>query len=120
MTTKNKTKKKILTLSLKDRMGFGSMMPKSGNFLKMALANEFMEKTFIKSDELKAVDYKEVTNDKGESRAFWNSKKEKHMRLELKETEYEFLKEIVDKLDEDENVTLENIELVRKIKALKS
>lgn len=93
------------------------LLPKSGSFLTIIVAEEFAEKIKLDSKDLSDVNYVEDL-EKGTSK--WDGEKAKALSLKLKlsEDEVKVLQDGVNRLDSKERITRENLELAKKIRAL--
>ena len=100
-----------MLLGIKERILIGGLLPKEGNYIEMITIKELTSKIEISSVVAKEVNLKS----NGES-VSWD--KEKEEEIELTTVETELLKKSVDKLDRENKITLDTLDIIKKIKDL--
>ncbi len=100
-----------MKLTIKDRMLISQLYPKEGNLISQILVKDISKKVKITQED---IDKYEIKSDKGSIN--WNLKKEKEIEVDFTDKEIELLKEQVEKLDKENKITQDNLELCLKIK----
>jgi len=98
-----------MKLTVKDRIHFPELYPQEGNIVTQLLVKDIQEKVNLTQEEDKAINMRQI----GQS-LFWDEDKEIDKDVEFTTTEIEFLKGRVEKLDSENKITLQilNISLL--------
>lgn len=110
-----------MKLSYKERHWFENLYPQRGSFITLAVVAEIKKKVLpVSVEEWKLAGAQEIQNPKTNSIAtIWNPDKEKEFNVEFTEDEIKVLQKTVDKLDKEENIPSEYVDLCKKIKEYK-
>ena len=101
-----------MKLTLKERLVLPRLYPQKGNLLSQITIRDINEKIKVDKIEVKKVSLK--SNPKGG--LTWDSKKAKDKTIDFTEVELNFLKDQVTRLDKEENVTPDILDLCLKVK----
>lgn len=110
-----------LYLNTKERIVFGSLFPQRGSFLTMGMANSLRERVKFSEEEQRILKIREVTDEAGNPTgavAWSDVEAEKYgdTKVEISEGELDFLRQRVNTIDQEGNITLENYRLCQKIR----
>jgi accessory colonization factor AcfC len=100
-----------VNLTIKDRLVFRALFPEKGNLIEQSTIRDIANKIDISSDERKEVELKQ----EGPSLK-WNQEKDNGKDFLFSQTEVNFLKDQIEKLDKDKQITSELLDLCLKIK----
>ncbi len=109
------SEEKALILSVKDRIIFGDIFPEKGNLVSQLQVRDISEKIRLQAEEREAISFKVAENGRG---VVWDSTKAKDMAVEFSAAEVAFLKGQIDRLDREEKIKPDILDLALKIKAL--
>lgn len=104
--------KNIINITIKDKLFIGEFIPKNGNELTMMLAKDLIDKVKLNDKDIKDGNVK--SNGNGIT---WN-KDYIPEPIELTEPEISLLKQGREKLNKEEKINLDNLELSIKISRL--
>ena len=104
-----------LSLSVKDRLAFGSLFLQQGDIISQILARDMSIKVQPTQAEIKKIDLKTIKSKVGEISYSWNPKA-KAVNIIFTNAEIEFLREQVGRLDKEKKVTVDMLELCLKIR----
>lgn len=102
-----------LHLSILDRLQSFSVLPKQGKIIEMEIAKNISEKLRPTSKEIN--DWQIV--DLPDGRVNWNSKKAVEKPYNFEDAEFSILQKGAELLEASGSVTMDNLELVKKIQA---
>lgn len=97
-----------MTLSIKDRLVFSHLYPREGNLIAQTLVKDIIEKVKITQKEMKEVNFREVEGNSGVY--MWDANIEPN-EYEFTVEEGKFLKDQVSRLDKENKITQECIDL---------
>ena len=100
-----------MNLSVKDRILLIAFLPKEGDLLTQILVKDVRNKTELTQKELLDCDFKVV-----DSGYVWDDKKAKNKVVDFTGKELELLKSGVERLDKENKITQDILELCLKIK----
>ena len=100
-----------MKLSIKERIQINYLIPNKGNLIEMTLAKSIMDKTTITAEEVSDLNIR-VEGDK----TVWKDENEKPISVHFNEAELEILNKNIDKLDKEGKVTIDIMDLIKKIK----
>ena len=100
-----------MKLTLKERLSLPRLYPQKGSLLSQVTIRDINEKIKIGKDEIKKVGLK---SDKGS--LTWDGKKAKEINIDFTEVEVNFLKDQVERLDKEKNITSNILDLCLKLK----
>jgi len=104
-------------LNLKERFVLPDILPPKGTMIDQITAKSIIKKVEITSDEIDKWNIREER--RGEkSILIWDDKKAEEPEYDFNKTEIGLLKEGVDRLDKEGNITQSNLDLCQKIKKL--
>ena len=95
-----------MKLTIKDRLGFTLLFPKTGGLLEQLTVKSINNKISITKDEIEKCEFKQ----EGEQ-VTWNTTKDEGKEVEFTESELVFLKGCIDKLDKDKLITQDILDL---------
>lgn len=104
----------MLKLNVLSRLTIGRLFPRNDSIVAMTLAKGISEKTVLSEEEIKNIDLKE----QGQN-VVWDMKKGFEKEIEFSEAEIAFLKQQVQRLDAAREITLDMLDLCRKIQEYK-
>lgn len=104
-----------LMLSVKDRIIFGDLFPEKGNLVSQLQVRDITEKIRLEAEERDAIGFHVAENGRGVT---WDAKKAVDKAIPFSGAEIAFLKSQVDRLDREEKINPDILDLVLKIKAL--
>ncbi len=100
-----------MELNIKEILGIGQLLPPKGNLIEMGLAKDITEKISLTQEEKDKVGLVA----KGLGQLSWKDEKFKKT-FDVSDTELGFLKQQIDRLDKEKNITGNILSLCRKIK----
>lgn len=103
-----------LTLTIKERLMVAYLFPEKGSLMSQILAKDISEKVRIGQEERDEIEF----NDDEQGRLRWDAGKAKEKPIELTGAEVSFLQRQVTRLDKDQQVTAEMVDLALKIQKL--
>lgn len=112
-TDKSMTAKKVLSLTVLERMALMKLLPSSGNLVTMGVSEEVFNIVRMTTEEMENMGLKE---NQSISKEFANEQGTKD--FDISKTVYDLLKKQADETDKSGGVTMANIDLIRKINAL--
>lgn len=95
-----------MKLSVKQRLNFSVLYPQEGNLIIQLLVKGIAEKVGLKQEEVEAIELKQEGD-----RLTWKEEKAADKEISFSETEHNFLKQQVAKLDEEGRVTQDLLDL---------
>jgi len=101
-----------MKLTLKERLSLPRLYPRKGSLLAQLTVREINEKIKVGKDEVKEVGLK--SDQRGS--LTWDKKKAKDIEIDFTEVEINLLKDQVKRLDREEAITPDMLDLVLKIK----
>jgi hypothetical protein len=102
-----------MKLTVLDRLIINQFMPERGGLITMRLVRNMRDRFAFSSEEISELELK----DESDGRITWNSKKEREsIDFKFTQEEISILKQRVDEVDKEGNITLELLELAIKIK----
>lgn len=94
---------------------FSGLFPEKGNMITMSLIKELSDKIKLSA---KDIDDIKLTVEEGNYK--WDKKKATDLKINLSDTEVNFLKELISKKDKEETITQDQYELYLKINNIKT
>lgn len=101
-----------MILTVKERLTFNQIMPEKGKLDEMTFKREILEKVQFNSDELEAIEFKQLEN----GNVSWEQEKAEDKEVEFKPKELVFLESQVQRLDSESGITDHLYSLCKKIK----
>ncbi len=102
-----------MKLDVKEILGFGALLPPKGNLIEIGLVQDMSKKVSLSQEEKEKIGLVA----KGPGQLSW--KDEKFTKdIDFSDTEIDFLKQQITRLDKEKNITLDLIGLCRKIKEI--
>lgn len=102
-----------IPLSVKDRFSVLGLLPEKGGLVTMLVSKDLRSRV-----ELTQSDISEINLVVNGANASWDDTKEKPLVLELTEAELQVLKDAVEEADKSGNITIHNVDMCSRIKAL--
>ena len=110
---------KSLMLGIKDRLTISVLFPTTGSYISQILVEDISKKVRINQEEMVNIGFKLTRSDvEGNSNYVWNGEKAKDKEIVFSQTEIDFLKKQIDRLDKAEQITPDILPLIKGIKAL--
>lgn len=103
-----------MKLKIKDRLTISSLFPKSSGILEQLMVKEITDKVALTSDDFKNIEMKEVNG-----ALSWNDEKDKGLDVDFSDSQMNFLKDQVARLDSAKEITQENVGICVSIKEFK-
>lgn len=103
-----------MKLTIKNRMLINELYPKESNLISQILVKDINEKINITQKDIKKYEIKSNQNS-----LTWNTEKDKGLEVDFTDKEIELLKEQVEKLDKENKITQDNLDLCLKIREYK-
>ena len=105
--------RKILNLSIPDRILLPVIYPQSGGMIEMEFVKSLHDKIKFTPSEIEEYELQDRPN----GTVVWNTSKAKDAKteIELEEVEIQMLQRGIEKLDKEKKITLSMIDLVRRI-----
>lgn len=100
-----------MKLKIKERVYLGQMIPKTGNILDMMIVKGIVNKLDFTAKEIQ-------DNEIAFNNGTMSWKKDSEVDIELIQPEIKVIKDAIDKLDKENGITLDNLELCLKFKNL--
>lgn len=108
-----------MKLSVADRMNIlRNMFPLESNFVSLRAMKSIQAKIDFSTKDLEAIDYKEVIEN-GRVFVKWNKKMAKDIEIKFDKLETKFLVEQVERLDKENKIPAQSLELFEEIMKLK-
>jgi hypothetical protein len=104
-----------LSLSVLDRLQISIFVPKQGKIIEMEISKGITEKVRLTAKEITDWEIKEAAN----GSISWNPNKVKEVPFHFEQVELDQLKKGVELADAGDNITLQNLELAKKIRESK-
>lgn len=105
-----------MKLSVTERIILPGLLPEQGSMVNMLLAKHIREKIEFTSVEIENFSLKGKEQEDGSTSFKWDPQKAIDVEFHFEKSEVDFLKEQVDRLDKEGNVTSQNLDLCVKIK----
>jgi|GEM_PF-1226631 hypothetical protein len=105
-----------MKLSVAERIILPGLLPEQGSMVKMLLAKHIREKIEFTSGEIGSLNLKGEEQEDGSTHFKWDPQKAIDVEFCFEKSEIDFLKEQVDRLDTEGNITSSNLDLCLKIK----
>lgn len=105
-----------MKMFLKNRININYLLPQSGSIIDQMTSRDIIKKVELDDAEKEKVEFKIIGND----RVIWNPEKDEGKEVEFSKVEVQFLKDQVDKLDREKQITSDLLELCLLIKDIKS
>lgn len=110
-----------MKLSVKDRLVFGSLLPRQGSLEAMLIVRELQEKTEISLREREHLNMRDEVpcpQCGRPSQVVWDDKKEKVIDVELTRGELDFLQAQIQKASREERVSFMAVDLCARVSKL--
>lgn len=103
-----------MKLSIKERLNFGSILPKENDYVSSLLSRDILKKIDLSQEEIKKIELKNVNN-----QLSWKNNLDKDIEVEFTAAELNVLNEAINKLDKANKISLSNLDIIEKIKDYK-
>ena len=100
-----------MKLSIRERISFNALLPKTGDILGQSLVKSLQDKVQVTPEEIKLIGLRQEG-----TMVRWDEKKDPNMEITFSKFELDFLKEQVKKIDAEKRVTQDNLSLLLKIR----
>ena len=104
-----------MKLTIKDRLILNSIYPKESNIVNQTLIRDISKKIEIPQDEMKAINLRPK-----DGMLLWDEGKGKDIEVKFSALELNLLKGQVDKLDKENKITMDILDLCLKIREEKN
>jgi len=104
----------FISLGIKDRLVIRDLFPQHGGYVEQLLAVDIGNKVTITQQEVKEYGIKDAQG----GRVEWNPDT-REKKFKFTEAEFSFLKSQVERLDNEKKITIDLVELCKKIKEAK-
>jgi len=104
-----------MKLSIKERLVLPTLFPQRSNMVTLMTMRDIKEKIDVSADERK-----EIGLEVKQGRLHWDKDKAKEVDVDFNTLEINFLKDQVDRIDKEKNVTEDLLDLCLKIKNYES
>ncbi len=103
-----------MKLTVKERLMFNTFYPRSGSIAEQQLVRAIDNKIVLSQEEVEEINLKSIGQN-----LKWDKEKGKDLDVMFTNEEYKFLRLQVEKLDKENRVTLEILDLCLKVKGVK-